>query len=73
MTTINDLLNDCITVQGHLIVTRWDEEDEQDTLVYDGDAEYIDDVDDDAFMDEDINFIYPDPKKPDTLHIELQW
>lgn len=73
MTTINDLLWDSITIQGTLIVSKFNGEDGTDKVLYDGDAESVGSVDDDWFLEEPINYIYPDPKKPDTLHIELQW
>ena len=73
--TINDLLGDCITIQGKLIVTKYDFDNEKDIELYRGDAECVDEDydcdDEDSFLDEDINFIYPDAHEPDTLHIEL--
>jgi len=73
--TINDMLWDSITIQGHLIVTRYDNENDRDVVLYDGDAEDVansyDDDDEDSFLDEEINYIYPHMKEPDIIHIEL--
>lgn len=73
--TINDMLYDSITLQGNLIVTRFDEETERDVVLYDGDAACIEreanDTADDPWFDDEIKFIYPDMHEPDMLHIEL--
>lgn len=75
MTTINDLLWDSITLQGTLIVSKFDSDTGDERVLYEGDAEWVREGEDEdgytGWLDEDINYIFPDPKKPDTLHIEL--
>lgn len=75
MTTINELLYDSITMQGEFVVTRWDDEHEDDVVVFNGCGDELAYCEDDGWMDEHINFIYPDftdANRP-RVHIELNF
>ena len=71
--TLYDLLNSGIDIQGHVVVQMWDEEENNCILLYDNETG-IDMwmVDEEEWIDYDINYMYPNGLKNDhILVIEL--
>ena len=71
--TLYDFLNSNIDIQGHVVVQMWDEEENDCTVLYDNETG-IDMwmVDEEVWIDYDINYMYPNGLKNDhILVIEL--
>jgi len=68
--TLDDMLDDSITLQGRIIVTSW-WDNEKHTL-YDGDGESLPDEYGKPFMGWDVTFIFPSKLDEDTIFIELE-
>ena len=66
--TLYDLLNSDITIEGHVVVKIWDEEENDCTFLYDNETG-IDMwmVDDEEWIDYDINYMYPNGLKNDHI------
>ena len=66
--TLYDLLNSGIDIQGHVVVQMWDEEENNCILLYDNETG-IDMwmVDEEEWIDYDINYMYPNGLKNDHI------